>query len=136
MKPPPPRRPRTLVRHTSVARSRSCARVVINCAAYTATSSRAGAWLPVAPPVAAIGRWGGGEMGDPAVQVGAGAAPFHPTPRRQFVVLQPPDDAPPSSSSNSSPRSSPRGIIWQTLYGNVVVGPTAEPSVAQTPRRR
>lgn len=65
------------------------------------------------------------------------AAPFHVTPRKgQFVVLRPaPHTMLPSAVLEQVASQFTKGVIvWQTLYGNVVVGPTAEPQASRDDR--
>ena len=76
------------------------------------------------------------HMSDDSAQVGADA-PFHLEPRKgQFVVLQPVQGSPPLESVIElvATQFTKGVIIWQTVYGNVVIGPTAEPQVSREDR--
>ena len=69
--------------------------------------------------------------------MGADAA-FHVTPRKgQFVVLAPPAGAtPPHAVLELVPTQFTKGVIvWTTVWGTVVVGPTAEPQTSRDDRR-
>jgi L-2-hydroxyglutarate oxidase LhgO len=75
-------------------------------------------------------------MEDPSVRV-ADSAPFHVMPRKgQFVVLQPaPHTCLPAAVLEQVASQFTKGVIvWQTLYGNVVIGPTAEPQASRADR--
>ena len=83
---------------------------------------------------AADGEW---RMAHCDSQVGADAA-FHITPRKgQFVVLAPPAGAtPPHAVLELVPTQFTKGVIvWTTVWGTVVVGPTAEPQTSRDDRR-
>jgi glycerol-3-phosphate dehydrogenase len=88
---------------------------------------------------------GSDDAGGPGYPV-SGSLPFTVTPRKgQFAVFRPKVDLPPPSSSSSSsspgvgvdwqapsliiepvPTERTKGVIlWQTVYGTVIVGPTA-----------
>ena len=106
------------------------ARVVINCAGLYGDIVES--WRPGGG--AADGEW---RMAHCDSQVGADAA-FHITPRKgQFVVLAPPAGAtPPHAVLELVPTQFTKGVIvWTTVWGTVVVGPTAEPQTSRDDRR-
>ena len=75
-------------------------------------------------------------MGDPIARVDD-SAPFHVTPRKgQFVVLQPDPEAdlPHAVIEQVASQFTKGVIIWRTLYGNVVIGPTAEDQASRSDR--
>jgi len=78
----------------------------------------------------------GGVLGDKVeeLRVGADAIPFHVTPRKgQFLVLK--TKAELSHIIETVPTQFTKGVIvWTTVYGNLVVGPTAVDQTSRSDR--
>jgi glycerol-3-phosphate dehydrogenase len=107
------------------------ARIVINCAGLfgdVVETVRAGGRFDAAATPAAAAASAPDADADAATTPAAEAAPFHVTPRKgQFVVFKPqPGAEVPSFIVEPVATQFTKGvIIWTTVYGNVIVGPTA-----------
>lgn len=129
--PPPPAAPPVVA---AAPAEELRARVVINCAGLYGDVVHQ--WGPGAAQASEVTGLAPAAMGDPSARVSE-AAPFHLTPRKgQFVVLQPaPGAAVPDAVLEQVATQFTKGVIlWKTLYGNVVVGPTAEPQASRSDR--